>query len=254
MKPMTFSTVRDSHQHSLQTLDHLYQYDDFMMSISTMADLGCGQGADLEWWATRTTRDDDPRPLEIRCTGIDVVESVPVADLYNNVTYLRHDFEQSFPPLKRTFDVLWCHDSFQYVIDPFATLKHWLEITSQDGMLALVVPQCTNLEYRTQAFDQRDYVYHNWTMVSLLHVLAVSGWDCSSGFFRKQPDDPWLHSVVYKGEFEPLDPRTTRWYHLAEQGRLPASAVQSIEKHGYLRQRDLVLPWLDKSVTWMGQH
>ena len=34
---------------------------------------------------------------------------------------------------------------------------------------------------------------------------------------------------------------------------LPASAVDSINRYGYLRQRDLVLPWLDRQHRWLGQ-
>jgi hypothetical protein len=51
-----------SHKHSLQTLETFYEFDDFMESIGTLADMGCGSGLDLEWWATRTTRDETPRP------------------------------------------------------------------------------------------------------------------------------------------------------------------------------------------------
>lgn len=91
-------------------------------------------------------------------------------------------------------------------------------------------------------------------MVNLIHVLAVSGFDCASGHFLKQSDDPWLHAAVYRSEHEPMDPRTTRWYDLVEKNLLPKSAVDSISRHGYLRQRDLILPWLDKSLTWLGEH
>jgi SAM-dependent methyltransferase len=242
-----------SHAHSLKTLDVLYEYDDFMQSVSTMADMGCGSGLDLEWWATRTTRDEAQRPLDIRCVGVDLVPKVEAATKYRNVRYRRQDFEK--PILGDTkFDVIWCHDAFQYVIDPFATLQQWRDSMSPDGMLVLILPQTTNIESNTQEFDQLDGCYWNWTMVSLIHVLAVSGWDCVGGFFRKNPDDPWLHAVVYNGEDQPLDPRTTRWYDLLEKGRLPESAARSVEKHGYLRQRDLILPWLDRSVHSMAGH
>ena len=60
-----FAHPGDSHQHSLETLNQLYEYDDFMLSLRTMVDLGCGSGDDLAWWATRTTRDDNPQPLNI---------------------------------------------------------------------------------------------------------------------------------------------------------------------------------------------
>lgn len=246
-----FDAPEQSHEHSLQTLNLLYEYDDFMESIRTMADMGCGSGLDLEWWATRTKRGDAQTPLNIKSTGIDIEPRLPMAGKYPNIRYQSQDFEKPIVLGAKKFDVLWCHDSFQFVIDPFRTLTQWRDAVDPDGMLVIIVPQTTNIEHRVQAFDQRDYCYWNWTMVSLIHVLAITGWDCAAGFFKKDPADPWLHAVVYRSEQEPLDPKVTRWYDLLEQGRLPESARLSIERHGYLRQRDLVLPWLDKSMHAM---
>lgn len=249
-----FSSADLSHQHSLKTLEALYEYDDFMQSIGTLVDLGCGTGLDLEWWATRTTRDEVPVPLNIKCTGVDLDPELLMAYKYPNIQYYSGDFEQPITMQKRTFDLAWCHDSFQYVINPFETLKNWWNIISENGMMIIVVPQSTNLDYNVQAFDQADFCYHNWTLVSLIHTLAVSGFDCASGFFLKEPDDPWIHAAVYRSAHEPMDPRTTKWYHLAEKGLIPESAVSSVENYGYVRQRDLVLPWLDKSMRTYARH
>lgn len=83
-------------------------------------------------------------------------------------------------------------------------------------------------------------------------MLAVTGWDCASGFFRKPANEPWLSAVVYRSDTEPMDPKTS-WYKLVDTGLLPKSAEISINKHGYLDQQDLVLPWLDKNLYWYGQ-
>ncbi len=249
-----FTSPELSHAHSLATLESLYEYDDFMESVGIMADLGCGQGLDLEWWATRTTRDERRRPLNIKCIGIDRADSLAMAHRYPNIQYQSQDFQTALLRQKRAFDVLWCHDAFQYVTKPFETLAMWRECLAPNGMLVLILPQSTNLDYRVQAFDQRDYCYFHWTMVNLIHVLAVSGFDCADGFFRKLPTDPWLHAVVYRSERLPQDPAQTSWYHLAEQGLLPATACDSVNRHGYLRQRDLVLPWLDRSLMSMANH
>jgi hypothetical protein len=84
-------------------------------------------------------------------------------------------------------------------------------------------------------------------------MLAVSGWDCANGHFKKEPNSPWLHAVVYKSKHQPMDPRKTSWYDLSDKGLLPESAVKSIFRYGYLRQQDLVLSWIDHSLSWMGQ-
>lgn len=249
-----FRNPEDSHQHSLQTLNWLYEYDDFMASIDTLLDIGCGAGLDLEWWATRTTRDEKPMPLNINCTGLDMLPELPMARKYKNITYQCTNFEQQiFTPKKKKYDVLWCHDAFQYAINPLGTLSQWWDIAAPGAMLALILPQTTNIEQRQLSFNQPSGCYYHHSVVSLIHMLAVSGWDCAAGFFHKNPTDPWLHAVVYKSEHKPMDPKTTSWYQLADLALLPDTAVASVNRHGYVVQNDLVLPWLDKSLTWFGQ-
>ena len=91
---MFFRNPEESHAHSLETLNWLYEHDDFMASIDTLIDLGCGAGLDLEWWATRTTRDDNHEPLNISCTGLDVADKLVIARKHANITYQRNNFEQ----------------------------------------------------------------------------------------------------------------------------------------------------------------
>ena len=251
---MTFRNPEESHQHSLETLNWLYEHDDFMMSVDTVIDLGCGNGLDLEWWATRTTRDENPIPLNINCTGVDLADSLLVAKKYPNIVYQRNDFEsQIYTPKKKKYDVLWCHDSFQYAINPLSTLKLWWDIAEEGAMLTLILPQTTNIQHKKLSFTQPDGCFYHYTIVNLIHMLAVSGWDCGGGFFKKSPLDPWLHAVVYRSNHRPLSPKTS-WYQLADLGLLPETAVQSIQRHGHVYQDELVLPWLDKSLTWFGQH
>lgn len=248
-----FRNPEESHAHSLQTLNALYEYDDFMSSIDTLVDLGCGSGLDLEWWATRTTRDDDRYPLNIKCIGVDLNAQLPIAKKYPNITYQSTDFETQIYPIKKTlFDVLWCHDSFQYALNPMETLSKWWRIASEGAMLVIIVPQTTNFRARQQVFSQATGVYYHHTLISLIHMLSVSGWDCRGGFFKKNLNESWLHAVVYKSAHEPMNPKTTSWYELAEKKLLPESADECIQRHGELRQQELIVPWLDKSLVHLG--
>ena len=249
-----FTTENSSHEHSLETLQLLYEFDDFMESVGTVVDMGCGpEGLDLEWWATRTLRDENnPEPLNIKCTGVDLVSTTRSARDHKNIVYLQRDFEDFEDDM--IFDVVWCHDAFQYALNPLKTLADWWHKMTPSGMLVLALPQSTNVEFNELAFDQWSGCYHNHTVVSLIHQLAVNGFDCCDGFFKKAVNDPWLHAIVYKSEHEPMNPRDTNWYQLDELGLIPATASQSLKRFSHVRQRDLVLPWLDKSLTWFGQH
>jgi len=248
-----FKNSQESHNHSLQTLNVFYEHDDFMESVGRVVDLGCGLDAlDLQWWARATTRDDSPIPLNINCTGVDQLDRICDPARKAGIAYTRLDIE-SWQSTKRQYDVLWCHDVFQYMINPMQCLRHWWNITALDGMLVLIFPQATNMHFNTQAYDLPTGWYYNHTLVSIIQMLAVNGWDCRNGFFKKLPGDPWIHAVVYKSSHAPMDPKTTNWYRLAELGLLPTSAVDSLNRHGIVRQRDLVLPWLDKSVASMAQ-
>jgi len=251
---MTFKNTDESHAHSLEILNTLFEYDDFMMSIGTLVDLGCGSGLDLEWWSTRTTRDDAPEPLNIKCTGIDQTSAPLLFKKYPNIKYQMLDFEDlSSLPKTPKFDVLWCHDAFQYCINPLATLAKWNAIAEDGAMLVISVPQTTNMDIRQLSFTQPHGNYYHHTTVSLMHMLAVNGWDCNAGFFLKRPQDNWIHAIVYKSDHAPMDPKTTSWYDLVDKNLLPETAVNSIKRHGHLRQQDLVLVWIDKNLSWMGQ-
>lgn len=248
---MTFIHPGDSHRHSLGTLNRLYEYDDFMASIKTVVDLGCGTGDDLAWWATRTTRDEIPQPLNIQCTGVDLTPELSLTKQHSNIFYQSSDFEDTIVPSPQGFDVLWCHDSFQYAHAPVKTLSNWWHLASPGAMLYLAVP-VTQRVHRSQL----DYYlpagcYYHHTMVSLIYMLATAGWDCCSGFFIQAPLDPWIHAVVYKSAHEPQDPKTTTWHTLSDLKLLPESADRSIFAHNYLRQQDLVVPWLDHSLMSM---
>ena len=249
-----FSVPVQNSRPSLDILNALQEYDEFMESIDTLVDLGCGDGADTEWWATRTTRADFPKPLNITCTGVDQIDQLFAPRKYKNVSYQRTDFEKPIALTSdKNFDVLWCHDAFQYCIDPISTLSQWRNITNDSGMLAITVPTTMTVHHRHLAFTQQSGCYYHHTMVSLIHMLALTGWDCAAGFFLQKPNDPWIRAIVYKSEQEPLDPKTTNWHRLSELNLLPKSAADSVNAHNYLRQQDLVVPWLDHSLTWMGQ-
>jgi len=250
---MSFATTKSTERHSLQILNQLYQYDDFMASVASVVDLGCGTGEDLEWWATATTRDDMPEPLNIQCVGVDLIEQLPLARKHANMTYQRRDFETELSAPKKGFDVLWCHDAFHLALNPIKTLSNWWHLGNDGAMLVISVPQTVLVHQRKLAYYLPAQSWYHHTMVSLMRMLAVSGWDCREGFFQQLPQDPWISAAVYKSNQPPRDPKNFSWYELAESHLLPQTACASIHAHGFLRQQDLIIPWLDKSLASMAQ-
>lgn len=249
---MPFPTAQESHEHSAFVLDTLQEFDDFMESIGSVCDMGGGAGLDALWWSTRTVREDkpNPTPLNIKSTVIDIKDTFDVE--HKNVKFHKADFEDT--GLKEKFDMIWSHDSFQYALNPVKTLAHWWSLANPNAMLVIQVPQTTNIKHNRQEFTNDNFSYNHYTLVNLIHMLAVNGWDCRDGRYFKRINDPWIRLAVYKSDVEPMDPRITTWYDLIDKGLLPKSAERSINKWGYLRQEDLELSWFDGHLEAFFNH
>ena len=250
----SFGSPQEKQEHSFKNvLSYMYGYDDFMDSVGRVVDLGCDvEATNMLWWANATTRDETQTPLGIKCVGVNTFEKLNVK--HNSISYQNYDIE-SLNSVKKPFDIVWCYDQLQYLLNPYQALSNWWYIADTDAMLVLAVPQTVNTEYHIQEYNLALSHKYHYTMPQLIYMLAVSGWDCRSGFFKKTPGDSWLYAIVYKSNVEPMDPKETNIYKLAEQTELlPQCAVDGIHKYGKLRQRDLILPWLDKNIMIMEQH
>jgi hypothetical protein len=239
-----FKNDKESHQHSLEILNLIYGYDSFLDSLKIICDMGCGTGLDVQWWATLTTREDPPEPRDYIVYGID--KKIGVNDEIRalpNVHLMEVDFEDRSLPTK--IDLIWCHDAFQYAINPINTLKNWSSRMSLNGMLVMSLPQF--IDYRYSRFQPltENYCYFNYSISNLVYMLAVNGFDCNDAYFFKDVENNRINLAVYKST-DPFDPSLTSLYDLAEKDLLHPSIVNSLTKYGYLLQADIVYPWLDK--------
>lgn len=239
-----FKSDQDSHQHSLQTLNLLANYDDFMLSVRSVVDMGSGSGMDIAWWANKTYLDDSGQeiPHNYKCLGIDL-DTRHNPGNHNNLRFIESDFEEYNSNVKA--DVIWSHDSFRYAVNPLMCLRNWYNMMNDNGMLVLIVPQTINITYNKPVVRTLPGSYYHYTITNLLYMLAVNGFDCKEGHFVKHPNDPWIHCVAYKSREFPEDPRTTTWYDLCDKNLLPETAVNSIKTFGLLKQEDLQTHWLN---------
>ena len=241
-----FRNVLESHEHSRDVLDMLYQYDSFMDSLKVIADMGCGEGLDAKWWATLHTRDDPPEPHNYLVYAVDLNTDRVDADLkqMHNVRVIGADFEQP-NILPRLVDLIWSHDSFQHAINPLATLHNWNQQMNVNGMLVLNVPLAQTYSYdriQTRSFNG---CYYNHNICTLMYMLAVNGFDCRDCYIYMAPNYGWVHLAVYK-TMDPMDPAKTSWFDLADKNLVNDSVKNSLNKYGHVRQEELIFTWLDK--------
>jgi hypothetical protein len=232
-------------RHSLKILNQLREYDSFLDSLKTIADMGCGSGEDITWWATLTTRDDPPEPYNYKCYAVDR-DGSKLSQIPNlpNIVKCEKDFNQPCVPV--AVDLMWAHDSLQFSSNPLATLATWNSMMNVNGMLVIAVPQHSGVEYNKYYSRTHSGCFYHYTPTNLIYMLAVNGFDCRDAYLLKEFNDTWLHIAVYKSEIAPMNPATTSWFDLIDKNLLHPSIANSINQHGYLRQEDIVMPWLDR--------
>mgnify|MGYP006282903195 CR=1 FL=1 len=232
-------------RHSQHILNALYEYDSFLDSLRKICDMGCGSGEDINWWATLTTRDDPPVPHNYKCYAVDrdPVKLAQIPDL-PNIVKIEKDFSELCLPTE--VDLIWSHDSLQYSLNPLQTLRIWNEQMNVNGMLVLTVPMHTGVENNNFYSKTYSGCYYHYTPTNLIYMLAVNGFDCKDAYLYKRFNDTWLHMAVYKSNIKPMDPATTSWVDLIDTGLLHPTVVNSILKWGYVRQEEVLYPWLDR--------
>jgi SAM-dependent methyltransferase len=240
-----FKNAHASHAHSLETFEMLYEYDDFLYSLEVVADMGCGAGLDTAWWATLKDRQDPPEPHNYTCYAVDHnTEQIEPSVLSNsNVVPVQGDFSTRLIP--RQIDLIWCHDAFQYALNPLQTLAVWNQNMNVNGMLILSLPLHQAYHYNRLNTQSHSGCYYHYNICNLMYMLAVSGFDCKDSYFSMTDDRDWLTAAVYK-TIDPQDPVTTTWHDLADLNLVNDSVKQSLNRYGYVRQEELVFTWLDR--------
>lgn len=239
-----FRNPVESHFHSTQVLNLLYEYDSFLDSIKVVADMGCGSGLDTKWWATLHTRDEVPVPHNYMVYAVDKnIAQLESDAIQPNVIPIEDDFEHRIVP--RQADLIWAHDVLQYAQNPIGCLTAWRETLNVDGMLVVSVPQITYMEHGRLRTINHSNQYHSFNTLNLMYMLAISGFDCRDAYFYREPNTPWLHAAVYASKTKPSPGAT--WYDLADLNLVNDSVINSVNKYGHVRLEDIYVCWLDKN-------
>ena len=221
--------------------------EDFMSSLSVIADMGCGKGADAAWWADR--KDENGKSRKLFVFAVDKILQLDNHNRRSTLRFIKEDFSET-SIAKNRVDVVWCYNSFQYATDPVKTLRHWWDIMSPDGLLHIAIPQMNFIDdlSRWQMINPSGcYWPHN--MASLIYLLAACGFDCRDGHFKQRRHDPLIHLCAYKSPHKPMDLDKVSLYDLDDMKMLPESVSKCVQKYGSIRQEFLILPWLDGTLS-----
>jgi SAM-dependent methyltransferase len=244
-------------RHSLSVLELIQQYDTFLEGIKHVADMGCGAGEDIQWWATLTNNNPIPEPYNFNCFAVDKDASkLAQIPIRKNLHKVNEAFDKQYLfPVQ--IELMLAHDSLQYSTNPLHTLKMWNEYMKTNGMLILSVPQHTGIAYDQQYSRGYNGCYIHYNPIMLIYMLAVNGFDCRDAYLLKKFQEPWIDMVVYKSDVLPMNPDTTTWFDLIDKELLHPSMVNSLNANGYLKQEEIVMPWLDKElyfIDYVSQH
>jgi len=234
-----------SHHHSLETLAVMHQYEDWIKNIKNVAVMGAGIGLDALWWAD--LKHSDGASYNINVTSVELNPDANNMVGHSNIKWIYSDFSTIELPSQ---DLIWCHNSFQYSLNPIGTLLHWYSLLRTDGMLCIQIPYRLGVN-KSNNIDKVNYVvnpgiYFSHTISSLIVQLAATGFDCRDAHFQLDKHRGWINLAVYKTVNVP--DYTKNLYDLKNTMRLPASLDEIIESKGFFEETDLILQWIDRSV------
>jgi len=113
-------------------------------------DVGCGLGYAIG-------------ALEDQGLDVDGMEPDPKAAEVVNKSIKRGKcytgFYDKFSPAKK-YDIVWLSHTLEHVEDPIAALEKCYDFTAENGILCLMVPDCTNPETKKNSMENKYHVSH----------------------------------------------------------------------------------------------
>jgi SAM-dependent methyltransferase len=238
-------TPEESHEHSLQTLTLLDGFDDFKASIKHLADFGCGQGKDLEFFANMRELTEEGLPgryLDFNCVGFDI-SAETLTPQRHNITYKNLDLNTEGPIWSVPFDIIWCHDVMQYIHSPVNFLRLCNNSLNTGGMIYLHVPTTVNVMHHIFQHYTPSQHLNTFTVTQIIYLLAINGFDVKDFYMNKHKYDDNIEVVCYK-ERDPL-PYGTSWYEMVDMDILSDNIKEVVLSNNILSDQGLLITWLD---------
>ena len=237
--------------HARKFLEQIYQHPELMMSIGSVLDIECGEGADTEWWATRMDYNEkNPKPLEIDVTSTSRISEMnkQVRDL-ERVNYIQTHKEFWKILDNKKYDVVWCHSVLHKFTNFYEVLLNINSLQDEDGMLCVTVPKIHNIFYNEPDYRLYPDCHTDINIVNLIYGLSLAGYDCRDAYFMQEKNSNLINAVVYKNSDLTYNLDEVTPYDLMEMDRLPASMVQQLNKFGYISNKNLYLSWMDGTLV-----
>tara|TARA_B100000886_G_C20401876_1_gene482961 strand:- start:156 stop:908 length:753 start_codon:yes stop_codon:yes gene_type:complete len=239
------SNSANSNLHSLNFLNMLYEYPEMMESINNVLDVGSRDGHDAYWWATVDDGDEDnPQCLDINVTAMDINPTWNIDYEHDNITQLKADWNKI--TFDKQFDCVWAHSVLQEAGDPLKFLHRMNNFCSDGGVLCLSFPTTVNTFYGEPDHRVYNTATSHITLVNLIYMLALSGFNSRDGFLYKQPNTNIINAFVYKDSNEVFFPGEKTLFDL--QKFMPEPCEKQIQQYGYITNKGLLIKWMDGTI------
>jgi SAM-dependent methyltransferase len=236
------SNPASSNLHASNYLEMVFQFEEMLESIDSVLDVGCADGYSSSYWAEAGILDDEENlvPLNINVTAIDKQNTFDESNQHKNINFIQTDW-MSFEP-KETYDVIWAHNVLHLAQDPLQFLHKMNNLCNEGGMLCLSFPTLVNTFYAEPDYRIYTEAQHQITIISLIHMLVLSGFNCNDGYFLKEPNSNIINALVYKDTDKLYNYNEISLYELNDM--FPQSVQNQLTKFGYITNKNLLLTWL----------
>ena len=112
--------------------------------------------------------------------------------------------------------------------------------------MCLTMPTTVNTFYGEPDYRVYSDAPNSITLVDLIHMLVLSGFNCNEGYFVKQPNTNIINALVYKDSDKLYEYGDQTLYEYTDL--LPESCKTQLNRFGYLTNKSLQLYWIDGTL------